>query len=226
MTMLRRLMLATSVAAVGTVMVAGPTYAGDQLASTGAPLKDPAAAHYTVPKEAAARVAAKLAAVDRLNAAAAQTKSIVGPAAPISKQKLSTGTPRITSYVLPRVANYKEGEGNPCKPRSAGCTKLGHPIYTCAANSTRTMLKMLTGIDYGEAKFVKWEGIKPGIGLPTINNIPKTLNAHFSTYGAWTTRRPTSVADYMSGIETDTLQYHQAVIEDLNTGPLKYWKGR
>lgn len=230
MTPLRRVTLAAILAAASTAIAAGPTLAAtgenqQPLLSTGAPLKDPASRHYTVPKQAQKGVAAKLKAVASLNAAARKAHvPAIGVPANLAKHKLQTGTPRITSYVLPNVANYKEGGGNPCKAGTPGCSSLGHPKYTCAANSTRNMIKMLTGTDYGEAQFVTWEGIKPDIGLPSINNIANTLNGHFSKYGSWTTHQVTSLADYMAGIETDTLQYGQAVIQDLDTKYFGYWK--
>lgn len=210
------------VAAIGSLaLLASPAMAGTSTAtstpggSTGAPLKDPAAAHYTVPATAVKGVRAKLTELARIKATAGTGGTQFQHPVP---------DPSVTSFVIPgTIYDHKEGEGNPCTPYSTGCSGKGHPTYTCAADASRNMTQTMTGKDHAEATFVGWEGIKPRIGLPTINNIADTLNNHFGKYGSWTTHAVTSANDYLAGIETDTWKYHQAVIQDLNTYFFTFW---
>src|SRR4051812_48400298 len=233
--------LGASLAAVLVVALGGwaPAFAdtGSSLVSTGAGTNPSAA--YTPPASAQAGVAAKLSEGASLNA---QLASGAGSAAhPLrvaaftgryqasaklrKVEPLSTPPGSPTSYTIAGVRLNSEGAGNPCTPNASGCSSLGHPYYTCAAASTRNMTQTMTGVDKGEAQFVSWEGITPGVGLPGISHISSTLNAHYGSYGSWTTHVPSSSNDYLSGIITDTYSYQQSVIQDLDTQYLPYFNG-
>jgi hypothetical protein len=132
----------------------------------------------------------------------------------------------VTEYHLTNTVLHKEGAGNPCNVGSTDCSSLGHPWYTCGAASTRNMTESMTGNDKGEAQFVTWEDITPGVGLPGMSHVASTLNNHYSNWGSWTTHAPSSTNDYLVGIAVDTYSYGQAVIEDLQTSYLPYFNGK
>ncbi|GAA1947756.1 hypothetical protein GCM10009798_03600 [Nocardioides panacihumi] len=125
------------------------------------------------------------------------------------------------AYVLPEVKAmriFKEGEGN------------GKKSYTCGPAATRNMVaamyKRRTGAykDFGEAQFATWE--KTTTAGTSRANVARALNAHFSSFGHWTTSRPTSKASLLTTVKSDTSVYHQPVIANIDTGYLEEFWGK
>lgn len=110
-------------------------------------------------------------------------------------------------------AIHKEGEGN------------GKKSYTCGPSATRNMVQAMTGRDYGELQFEQWEGTTSSVGT-YIGNIVSTLNGHFSAYGGWTLKTPTSTTDLRNAIIVDTAGYNQSVILNVRTGYLSFFNGK
>lgn len=125
-------------------------------------------------------------------------------------------------YVLNEVANmdiYKEGEGN------------GKKNYTCGPAASRNMIAALykrkTGAyrDFGEYNFEVWEGTKEGIGTAN-GNVATALNEHFDDKGTWKPFRPADRDAYLARVAITTYSQHTAVIANINTGPLDFWRGK
>ena len=139
-------------------------------------------------------------------------------AAPASTQPGEGGTP--ASYQLKAVQEmtiYREGQGN------------GKKSYTCGPSATRNMVaamyKARTGKlkDLGEKKFEDWE--ETGPDGTSRAYVAKALNAHFSSFGHWTTSRPRTAAEYFNAVRVDTYRFHQSVIANVNTRKLSFFKG-
>lgn len=124
------------------------------------------------------------------------------------------------SYQMPEVVNmtiFKEGEGN------------NGAYWTCGPSATRNMVAAMwkhkygAYKDFGEHQFEVWEHTtRDGTSSAEIRD---ALNAHFSQFGSWITYRPPDRDHYLSSVATDTYQYHQPVIVNVQTGRLPFWNG-
>ncbi|RNL78514.1 hypothetical protein EFL95_05315 [Nocardioides marmorisolisilvae] len=123
------------------------------------------------------------------------------------------------SYKLPEVqmmSIYREGQGN------------GKKAYTCGPSATRNMVSAMyrykTGAykDFTEQAFASWEGTKEGVGTSRAN-VASALNANFSSFGHWTTSRPTSATSYFNTVTMDTYSFHQSVIANIDTMYLSFF---
>jgi len=130
------------------------------------------------------------------------------------------GDPMPSSYQLVEVHDmriFKEGEGN------------GKKSYTCGPSATRNMVAAMymrkTGAlrDFGEAQFEDWEGTTTS-GTSRAN-IANALNAHFSSFGHWTTSRPATASEFYNIVKSDTYTYHQSVITNVDTEYLPFFAG-
>lgn len=122
-----------------------------------------------------------------------------------------------------KVDNRREGAGNPCRPSTTGCSRLGRKFYTCAAAAVRNMTSTLTGRDRGELHFEQALRISTSQGLLGIAHIPRVLNAEYATYPAWTVVRPRSAADYLAQVVTDVRVFGRAVVQNVHTAPLWFF---
>ncbi|MFT4008759.1 MAG: hypothetical protein QM655_01820 [Nocardioidaceae bacterium] len=85
------------------------------------------------------------------------------------------------------------------------------------------MTDALTGVDKGELHFENGLGLSKSQGLLGINRIPTLLNNQYSSWGHWTVTTPTSASNYASYIVTDTWNYGQGVIQNVDTYYLPYF---
>lgn len=141
-----------------------------------------------------------------------------GTSARVSSTNPGDGASTPTSYNLPEVVNmtiFKEGEGN------------GKKSYTCGPSATRNMVAAMykrnlgTYRDFTEQTFADWE-LTDQNGT-SRDNVMKTLNLHFSSYGHWTTSRPATATDYFDAVKVDTYSYHQSVIANIDTEELTFF---
>ena len=163
----------------------------------------------------------------------AQVQAKLAGAAAATQPEASGGTGGAVAYNLPapdggsydfkmsEIANmtiYKEGQGN------------GKKSYTCGPSATRNMVaamyKHRDGAykDFGEAQFATWEGTTTS-GTARAN-IAAALNNHFSSFGSWTTSRPSSKDSLLGTIIADTKAFHQAVILNVDTEEYSFFNGK
>lgn len=164
------------------------------------------------------------------DAALAAMNGNASPAGQRSARLYSTnpgdGATAPTDYQLKEVQDmtiFKEGQGN--------LGTNGRPkAYTCGPSATRNMVaamyRVRSGIwkDFGEQTFEDWEGTRPAEGT-SRGHVANALNAHFSSFGHWTTSRPANAAAYLNAVKLDTFSYHQSVIANVDTEYLKFFAG-
>lgn len=127
----------------------------------------------------------------------------------------------VRDYAMSEVATmtiFKEGQGD--NKRS----------YTCGPASTRNMVAAMYKYKYGyygnisENQFSIWEGTTTA-GTARAN-IAAALNNHFSQFGSWRTWRPSDRFDLLATVATDTHDYHQSVILNVDTEYLSFFHGK
>jgi hypothetical protein len=116
-----------------------------------------------------------------------------------------------SGYNLPLVLHY-EGQGN------------GNKTYTCGPASTRNLVQMMTGTDYGEHQFEAWEGTSSVNGT-AIGNIASTLNNHFGSYDTFAVTHPTSGALVLADAQTIVGEYSHEMVQNVLTNYLPFWGG-
>lgn len=101
--------------------------------------------------------------------------------------------------------------------------------YWCGPATIKNMTRIMHKIRYGEywapteATFAGWLGTTTS--GTSVGAFPNVLNSHYSSYGGWTLRNPSTANSYLGYIASDTHRYHQPVIQGVWTRYLTYYHG-